>query len=231
MDEKSEFENMEDAQREIHTLRRTLQRLERDNRVLASLGENSERMLQAFDTEKKLQDLYNELLLSHTPNMIFLFNEAMEYVIGSEASGRLTGHSHLEIAHRPMARLFSEQVAPEWVEKIVSLNRDVLEHLRPVRFHDTIELAGAHINAHITISPMVDRGGVCRGTIMAINDVSELFQARRHAEEAAKSKASFLANMSHEIRTPMNAIKGLSELLQLTELNQTQQNYVKNIVG
>ncbi|MEY2812554.1 MAG: hypothetical protein RI991_1549, partial [Bacteroidota bacterium] len=35
--------------------------------------------------------------------------------------------------------------------------------------------------------------------------------------------------MSHEIRTPMNAVIGLAEQLSLTELNEQQQYFVKNI--
>jgi len=42
-------------------------------------------------------------------------------------------------------------------------------------------------------------------------DVTELQQARRHAEEASRSKSRFLANMSHEIRTPMNGVIGMIE--------------------
>jgi signal transduction histidine kinase len=35
--------------------------------------------------------------------------------------------------------------------------------------------------------------------------------------------------MSHEIRTPMNAIMGLAEQLSMTQLNEQQHYFVKNI--
>ena len=55
-------------------------------------------------------------------------------------------------------------------------------------------------------------------------DVSE-----KRVKEAARVKEQFMANMSHEIRTPMNAILGFTNLLQKTDLNNVQKQYIDNI--
>ena len=55
---------------------------------------------------------------------------------------------------------------------------------------------------------------------------NELRIAKKLADENAIMKEQFMANMSHEIRTPMNSILGFSDLLEKTELNKTQLEYL-----
>ncbi|OLQ69487.1 hybrid sensor histidine kinase/response regulator [Photobacterium proteolyticum] len=53
----------------------------------------------------------------------------------------------------------------------------------------------------------------------------QLQLAKRHAEEANKSKTEFIATMSHEIRTPMNVILGSLDILKDESLSTTAKQF------
>jgi len=75
-----------------------------------------------------------------------------------------------------------------------------------------------------------------KGQLWSYTDVTQnrklqksIVDAKNRAIASEKSKSVFLSNMSHEIRTPMTAILGLAEQLLMSQLNEQQHYFVKNI--
>ncbi len=95
------------------------------------------------------------------------------------------------------------------------------------------KLLNKTISLFITATPLLDKEKQIEGAILSFKDITdiikhgeELKEAKLKAEEANRLKTQFLANMSHEIRTPMNGIIGLIELLNETQLNHIQREYI-----
>ncbi|XP_062229997.1 probable histidine kinase 3 [Phragmites australis] len=59
------------------------------------------------------------------------------------------------------------------------------------------------------------------------DDYQEMIELKKRAEAADIAKSQFLATVSHEIRTPMNGVLGMLQMLMDTDLDTTQQDYVR----
>ncbi len=65
--------------------------------------------------------------------------------------------------------------------------------------------------------------------ILELEDVTALHISEEKAKEIEKLKTKFLSNIGHEFRTPMNAILGFTELLEQTNLQKQQIEYITMI--
>jgi PAS domain S-box-containing protein len=100
---------------------------------------------------------------------------------------------------------------------------------------------GTVFPAHINLARHV-RDGVPAATVIA-HDMTSVVESQRAvelmsedlarqlkaAEAANEAKTRFLAVMSHELRTPLNGALGMAQLLELTELDDRQADYVRKI--
>lgn len=163
--------------------------------------------------------LTNEMYFDETWAMIMGYREAAEL--------------------QPVMSTWEKSIYPEDKKQVF---RNLNDHLTGLRPNFTAEYRAYRSNSEViwvqakgrVVEWSVD-GNPSRimGTLQDINARKEverdLQEARKAAEDAAKTKAEFLASMSHEIRTPMNAVIGMTSLLLDTELQAQQRDYVNTI--
>ena len=75
------------------------------------------------------------------------------------------------------------------------------------------------------------------GNVMLLTDVTaqkslqkSILEAKQAAESASQMKSAFLAKVSHELRTPLNGVFGMSQLLKISKLDETQERNLQILV-
>lgn len=135
-----------------------------------------------------------------------------------------------------------------WTESEV-LGRELIPLLAApddVHLNDTLDVGapfelnartqdGAPIAVKIAVSPRTRSAGSVF-YVAFIEDVTrvrrgemELLESREKAIDAAKFESELVAAISHEIRTPLNGIMGMTSLLERTELDDKQKDYLHTI--
>ncbi len=179
--------------------------LERSRRFLADLIEHSASII----TVKSLEGRYARV------------NRAFEEYFDLDRD---------KVLGRTAADLFPGEMA----EKIMAMDRSVIETERAQQHEVTIELAdGAH-HFLTNVFPVRDYAGAVVGTCAIPAEITQQKEAEQErialetAAEANRAKAAFLANISHEVRTPLNAVVGFLQILARdSELKPQQAEYLR----
>ncbi len=220
------FDNITDrkkSEKELHKARDEL-----EMRVAERTMELQKANLALRDAKDHL-----DMILNSIGDPVFVKDRQHRCILVNDASCKLFGRSRDDIIGRTAYELFptKEMADISWAKD----EEVFLTGVENVNEETNTYASGVTRTVLVKKTPYRDKSGneLLVGVTRDITDrklvETELQRAKEAAEAAYKAKSEFLANMSHEIRTPMNAVIGLTGLLQRTDLNEEQRDYVETI--
>ncbi len=176
--------------------------------------------------------------INTAPVSVVMFDKNFNYVLATEKWIVENGLAEYNIVGKPYQEICINYPA-HWFEILKKCLKDgVAEKRKQERM-----IFGKPNNEDAEIKwvnwefkPWYNNEKSIQGVIMLIEDITQrkyeadmLKFAKQKAEEASQAKHLFLANVSHEIRTPLHVMGGMIQLIQKTELNNYQNQYISTI--
>ena len=154
-------------------------------------------------------------------------------VFANAAFKELTGYSEKEIIGKePLFQTVKDKSTSSSQE----INDSIIQGKELDKELVCLRQNGTPFWAKFKSKSVVDKSTDQSYQILILRDVtqrrrkeSDLEKALENAESSRDVKNRFLANMSHEMRTPINGIMGMAQLLEATDLNDQQKEYLEEL--
>ena len=176
-------------------------------------------------TDRKHAEERFRLAVEAAPAAMLMADARGTIVLANALAEQLLGYARNEIVGLPIESLVPAQFRDLHLEYRMKYLAGASQ--RPMgagRDLYAVRKDGSEVAVEIGLSPIQTADGFL--VIAAVTDITERKraaeaerQARRHAEEANRTKDEFLAMLSHELRTPLGAILGWATILRRGEVS------------
>ncbi len=170
-------------------------------------------------------------ILDNATSLIFVKDLQGKYILVNKQF-----KEYLNVSEEIIGKTDFDFTDAQQAQRFKFTDDEVIRSGKSVELEETLETANGKQNILILKFPLLDAENKIYGISGIASDITErvkyqeqLLLAKKMAEEAQNLQEQFLANMSHEIRTPMNGIKGMTDLLMGTPLNDEQKDFTKTI--
>jgi two-component system phosphate regulon sensor histidine kinase PhoR len=173
-----------------------------DTEEMAGLTETLNRMAAQLDERvKTVFQQHNEIeaVLSSMHEGVIAVDRSERIIKMNPAAGRMVDCEPSRAQGRNIQEVVRNLAVQRFANRVLTTSKAMSD--------DFVLYRGEELTLNIYGSPLYDAEGDQIGTLLVMNDVTQL----RHLENV---RSDFVANVSHEIKTPLTAIKGFVETLQ-----------------
>ena len=224
------LQRLKSVEIEKNKIARELKLLKRRNEFYTGSVDSQNKVNRLLSEEKEKQEMYVHMLLETSPNVLFVLDENLTFLLGTKAT---TGIINVDNVSRLYGQKLDDIIEryhpPALSEKVFTLIKETILSRSGCKTENQIEVSTEDRKYEVIVLPFHNTANEFVGVLVVMIDNTEVLNARDIAEAGTKAKSEFLARMSHEIRTPMNAILGIAYLCFQTELLPKQRDYLEKI--
>lgn len=172
-------------------------------------------------------------ILDNMPMIVYLKDLEGNFQMVNKQFHEILATTDKEVIGKKIVHVHRDEKS---ARKFIDVDNQVKHTLQPVEVEDVVLTKEGERHMSIVKFPLLDKEGRPFAICAVGKDITEkihyqkqLIEARERAEKAERLQEEFLANMSHEIRTPMNGVIGMADLMETTQLNGEQKEYLRLI--
>ena len=198
---------------ERNKLARELRAVKKNVEIIKLSMDTQAGMNRLITGERQKQEMYIRLLLESCPDPLFIFDENMKFLLGTESIKDVIGIDEISLLQgRELDSIVARYRPPVFTKELISLTKKTIMGSEAGTRDKTIEVSTDDFSYEVNILPFHKNSGELAGALILMHDITEIIKSKEIAEQASMAKGDFLSQMSHEMRTPMNAIIGMTNI-------------------